>query len=68
MKKLLWIVNPHVGRGAMRGKVIGCVNAFQKAGFEVTIYITQGAQDATRVVQERAADFDASYAQAGTAR
>lgn len=58
MKKLLWIVNPHAGRGAMSGKVIGCVNAFQQAGFEVTIYITQGAQDATRVVQERAADFD----------
>ena len=58
MKKLLWIVNPHAGRGAMSGKVIGCVNAFQQAGFDVTIYITQGAQDATRVVRERAAEFD----------
>lgn len=58
MKKLLWIVNPHAGRGAMRGKVIDCVNAFQQAGFDVTIYITQGAQDATRVVHERAAEFD----------
>ena len=58
MKKLLWIVNPHAGRGAMSGKVIGCVNAFQQAGFEVTIYVTQGAQDATRVVCERAGDFD----------
>ena len=31
MKKLLWIVNPHAGRGAMSGKVIGCVTAFQQA-------------------------------------
>lgn len=58
MKRLLWIVNPHAGRGAMSGKVIGCVDAFQQAGYEVVIYVTQGVQDATRVAQERAADFD----------
>ena len=58
MKKLLWIVNPHAGKGAMSGKIIGCVAEFQKAGYDVTIYITQGAQDATRVAQERAGEFD----------
>lgn len=58
MKKLLWIVNPHAGRGAMSGKVIGCVTAFQQAGYDVTVYVTQGAQDATRVARERAAEFD----------
>lgn len=58
MKKMLWILNPHAGRGAMSGKIIGCVNAFQQAGYEVTLYVTQGAQDATRVVRERAGEFD----------
>lgn len=58
MKKLLWIVNPHAGRGALSGKVIGCVDTFQQAGYEVTIYVTQGAQDATRVARERAGEFD----------
>ena len=58
MKKLLWIVNPHAGRGAMSGKIIGCVTAFQQAGFDVTLYVTQGAQDATRVARERAGEFD----------
>lgn len=58
MKKMLWIVNPHAGRGAMSGKIIGCVNAFQQAGYEVTLYVTQGAQDATRMVRERAGEFD----------
>ena len=58
MKKMLWIVNPHAGRGAMSGKIIGCVNVFQQAGYEVTLYITQGAQDATRMVRERAGEFD----------
>ena len=54
MKKLLWIVNPHAGRGALSGKVIPCINVFQQAGYDVTVYVTQGAQDATRVVRERA--------------
>lgn len=58
MKKLLWIVNPHAGRGAMSGKIIGCVNVFQQAGYEVTLYVTQGAQDATRMVRARAGEFD----------
>ena len=58
MKKMLWILNPHAGRGAMSGKIIGCVNAFQQAGYEVTLYVTQGAQDATRMVRERAGEFD----------
>ena len=35
MKKMLWIVNPHAGRGAMRGKLIDCILTFQEAGFEV---------------------------------
>ena len=42
----------------MSGKIIGCVTAFQQAGYDVTIYITQGAQDATRVATERAGEFD----------
>ena len=58
MKKMLWIVNPHAGRGALSGKVIGCVNVFQQAGYDVTVYVTQGAQDATRIVRERALEFD----------
>ena len=58
MKRMLWILNPHAGRGAMSGKIIDCVTAFQQAGYDVTIYITQGAQDATRVARERAGEFD----------
>ncbi len=40
------------------GKIIPCVSAMQQAGFDVTIYITQGAQDAVRVVCERAGEFE----------
>lgn len=58
MKKLLLIINSHAGRGAMSGKIIPCVSTMQQAGYDVTVYITQGAQDATHVVRERAAEFD----------
>ena len=58
MKKMLWIVNPHAGRGAMRGKLIDCILAFQEAGFDVTLHVTEGPEDATRVAQARAGEFD----------
>ena len=54
MKKMLWIVNPHAGRGAMRGKLIDCILTFQEAGFDVTLHVTEGPEDATRVAQARA--------------
>ena len=47
MKKMLWIVNPHAGRGAMRGKLIDCILTFQEAGFDVTLHVTEGPEDAT---------------------
>lgn len=58
MKKLLWIVNPLAGRGAIAGKVVDCVSAFQQAGYEVTLYATQGAKDAIRTAHDRASAFD----------
>lgn len=58
MKKLLWIVNPHAGRGALSGKVLLCIDVFQKAGYEVTLHTTTGAQDATRIAQEQAPQYD----------
>ncbi|MDO5142928.1 MAG: YegS/Rv2252/BmrU family lipid kinase [Eubacteriales bacterium] len=58
MKKMLLIINPQAGRGAMRGKVIDCISAFQQAGYEVTVHVTEGAQDATRVAQRKALLFD----------
>lgn len=58
MPKLLWIVNPHAGRGEIASKAIECIEIFQNAGYDVTVYITQGAQDATRIACEQAGEFD----------
>ena len=58
MKKLLWIINPLAGRGAIAGKVVDCVSIFQQAGYTVTLYATQGVQDATHVLQECIGVYD----------
>lgn len=58
MKKLLFIINPQSGRGILRDSLMECLDIFCKAGFETTVYLTQGAKDACRMAQENAARFD----------
>lgn len=57
MERLLFIYNPHAGRGAVRPKLAGILNAFTKAGQLVTVYPTQGKGDATRAAA-MAPEFD----------
>ena len=56
--KLLWIVNPHAGKAAMRQHALACIDCFVRAGWDVTVYTTQAAKDARRVARERAGEFD----------
>ena len=58
MEKLLFIYNPHAGKGRVRGKLAGILNAFTRAGRLVTAYPTQAAGDAGRVAKELAPQFD----------
>lgn len=58
MKKLLFIFNPHAGKGAIRGHLPGVLDAFTRAGYLVTAYPTQGKADATRVAAELGEQFD----------
>lgn len=57
-RKLLFVVNPNAGKGAIHEKALSCIDLFVRAGFEVTVYTTQKTRDATRIVQERAAEFE----------
>ena len=57
-QKLLFIINPHAGKGAIQNSALGCIDIFVKAGFDVMVYTTQKPLDATNIVIERAAQFD----------
>lgn len=56
--RLLFVINPHAGKGAIREDALACIDCFIQAGYDVTVHITQGTQDATRIVRERACEFD----------
>lgn len=58
MKKLLFIYNPHAGRGRVRGKLADILNAFTRAGSLVTVYPTQAPGDAARCARELGPGFD----------
>ena len=58
MKKLLFIYNPHAGRGQVRGKLADILNAFTRSGCLVTVYPTQGQGDASRAARELGPQFD----------
>ncbi len=49
-KKLLLIVNPCSGKAKMRPALLGVVEIFSKADFDVTVYPTKEREDATRKV------------------
>lgn len=57
-QKLLFIFNPHSGKGLIKNELAEIVDIMVKADFEVTIYPTQAQGDATRKVAEEAAGYD----------
>ena len=57
MKKALFIINPHSGKGLIKNHLLGIVDILVKNGCEVTVYPTQGRGDASRAMRER----DRSY-------
>ena len=57
-QKLLFIFNPHSGKGQIKNNLVDIVDIMVKAGYDVTIYTTQARADATRKVMEEAANFE----------
>lgn len=57
-QKLLFIINPDAGKGAIREKTLDCIDLFVREGFDVMVYTTQKPQDAIRIVRARATEFD----------
>lgn len=52
-KRLLFIVNPKAGKAQVKNQLLGIIDTFVKAGYEVTTYVTQSKGDAMRAVRDR---------------
>ena len=58
MNKLLLILNPCSGKKKASHALADVVNVFNRGGYDVTVYITAARGDATKVVAQRAPEFD----------
>lgn len=58
MQTLLFLVNPHAGKGEMRRAGMDCIDIFVRAGFQVTVITTQSAQQATEIMVAQGANYD----------
>lgn len=57
-KRVLFVYNPHAGKGALRNKLADVIDLMMQRHFEVMIVATQGAGEAAEVVQTKGADCD----------
>lgn len=58
MTPLLYIYNPHAGKGKAIHWLPQALDAFAKAGWLTTVYPTQGKADATRAARELAGQYE----------
>lgn len=58
MKKLLFVFNPHSGKGMIGQHLLEIADIFTKGGYEVTVRPTQKKNDGYNYILERAGDFD----------
>ena len=58
MKKLLFVFNPFSGKALIKNYLFEIVDTMVKAGYDVTIYPTQSANDARKKVESEAAQYD----------
>lgn len=58
MKKLLFVFNPHSGKGQIKNNLLETIDIFVKAGYNATVYPTQAVNDCYEKVKNEAADYD----------
>ena len=58
MKKLLFVYNPHAGKGMIRNNLFDIIDIFTKKGYEVTAYPTQAPLDGYNKIYSDAAGYD----------
>ncbi|MCM1106008.1 MAG: YegS/Rv2252/BmrU family lipid kinase [Blautia sp.] len=57
-QKLLFIINPHSGKGLIKNHLVKILDAMVRADFEVTVHMTQCCGDATEKVHREAGNYD----------
>lgn len=50
MKKLLFVLNPRSGKEQIRNKLLDILDIFIKAGYQLTVHVTQSQGDAVRAI------------------
>lgn len=58
MKKMLFIMNPYAGQRKANRHLPDIISLFNRAGYAVTVHMTDGPGDATRIAQELAPGMD----------
>ena len=64
-KKILFVVNPHAGRGEIRGKVLEVIELLTKAGHTVTVHPTTGPGDIRALLPTLEGQYDMILASGG---
>ena len=58
MKKLLFVFNPHAGKGQIKDNLCDIVDIFTKGGYEVVTYPTQAKLDGSNKLCKCGQDYD----------
>lgn len=58
MKKMLFVFNPHAGKGQIRFHLLQILNIFTIGGYDVTVHPTQSKLDAVNVITEQGKEYD----------
>ncbi|MGI5891361.1 MAG: diacylglycerol/lipid kinase family protein [Bacillota bacterium] len=58
MKNAMVIINPCAGKQQSKNKLFDLVNIFFRHGYEVTVFPTQGKNDATNIVKKNMSKYD----------
>ena len=57
-KRLLFIYNPKAGKAKIKNKLADILDVFARAGYEITVFPTQGKGDARHITRTRRKDYD----------
>ena len=57
MKKMLFVMNPFAGQRKANRYLAEILTMFNRADYDVTVYMTAGPGDGARMVKEKAADI-----------